>query len=56
MQNVIDVFLGLLLEKKILLISAHNALLSHASAALLNMLYPFSWSNVIISVTFLPNS
>ncbi len=42
--------MALLLERKIVLVSSHKALLSHCAFALVNMLYPFRWPHVFIPV------
>ncbi len=47
---MIDIFLALLLEKKILLISKYKALLTHASVAFMSFLYPLSWKHVLIPI------
>ena len=47
---MIDIFLALLLEKKILLISKYKALLTHASVALISFLFPLCWKHVLIPI------
>lgn len=49
-EQVIDIFLALLLEKKILLISKHKSLLTHASVALISFLFPLCWKHVLIPI------
>jgi len=49
-EQVIDIFLALLLEKKVLLISKYKALLTHASVALTSFLFPLSWKHVLIPI------
>lgn len=49
-EQVIDIFIALLLEKKVLLISKYKALLMHASVALISFLFPFSWKHVMIPI------
>ena len=49
-EQVIDIFIALLLEKKVLLISKYKALLMHACVALISFLYPFSWKHVMIPI------
>lgn len=49
-EQVIDIFLALLLEKKILLISKYKALLTHAAIALTSFLYPLCWKHVLIPI------
>lgn len=53
-EQVIDIFLALLLEKKVLLISEHKSLLTHASVALISFLFPLCWKHVLIPI--LPKS
>ena len=49
-EQVIDIFLALLLEKKVLLISKYKALLTHASIALISFLFPLCWKHVLIPI------
>ena len=49
-EQVIDIFLALLLEKKVLLISKYKALLTHASIALISFLFPLKWKFVLIPI------
>ena len=49
-EHVVEIFLSLLLERKILLVSAHRALLYHCSTALISFLYPFRWVHNLIPV------
>ena len=51
---MIDIFIALLLEKKVLLISEHKALLNHSAVALISFLFPLCWKNVLIPI--LPKS
>ncbi len=53
-EQVVDIFLALLLEKKVLLISKYKALLTHASVALVSFLFPLCWKNAWIPI--LPKS
>jgi DENN domain-containing protein 5 len=53
-EHVVDIFLALLAEKKVLLISKSKALLTHACVAFLSFLFPFSWKHVLIPI--LPRS
>jgi DENN (AEX-3) domain len=53
-EQVIDIFLALLLEKKVLLISKYKALLTHAAIALISFLFPLAWKHVLIPI--LPKS
>jgi hypothetical protein len=46
--------LALLLEKKVLLISDHKALLTHAAVALISFLFPVCWKHVLVPI--LPKS
>jgi hypothetical protein len=46
--------LALLLEKKVLLISEHKALLTHAAIALISFLFPVCWKHVLVPI--LPKS
>jgi hypothetical protein len=39
-----------LLEKKVLLISKHKALLTHAAVALISFLFPLCWKHVLIPI------
>lgn len=47
---MIDIFIALLLEKKILLISEHKALLNHAAVALISFLFPLCWKHILIPI------
>ena len=47
---MVEIFLSLLLERKILLVSAHRALLYHCAIALISFLYPFRWVHNLIPV------
>jgi hypothetical protein len=38
------------LEKKVLLISKHKALLTHAAVALISFLFPLCWKHVLIPI------
>ena len=49
-EQVIDIFLAILLEKKVLLISEHKALLTHAAIALISLLFPLCWKHVLIPI------
>ena len=49
-EQVIDIFMALLLEKKVLLISKYKALLTHASIALISFLFPLCWKNTWIPI------
>lgn len=49
-EQVIEIVLALLLEKKVLLISDHKALLTHAAIALLSFLFPLCWKHVLIPI------
>lgn len=49
-EQVIDIFLALLMEKKVLLISEHKALLTHAAIALISFLFPLCWKHVLIPI------
>jgi hypothetical protein len=49
-EQVIDIFLALLLEKKVLLISKYKTLLTHASIALISFLFPLCWKNTWIPI------
>ena len=51
---MVDIFLALLAEKKVLLISKSKALLTHACVAFMSFLFPFSWKHVLIPI--LPRS
>jgi hypothetical protein len=53
-EHVVDIFLALLAEKKVLLISKSKALLTHACVAFMSFLFPFSWKHVLIPI--LPRS
>lgn len=53
-EHVVDIFLALLAEKKVLLISKYKALLTHACVAFMSFLFPFSWKHVLIPI--LPRS
>jgi hypothetical protein len=49
-DNVLDVLVAVLLEKKVVLFSPHRALLAHVANAIVNLLYPFWWPHVFIPV------
>lgn len=49
-ENILVVYTALMLERKIVLISSHKALLSHCSFALLSLLYPLCWPHVFIPI------
>ena len=49
-EQVIDIFIALLLEKKVLLISKYKALLTHASVALVSFLFPLYWMHNFIPI------
>jgi len=49
-QNVIAVWSCLMVEKKVLLVSAHRSLLTYAAMALVALLFPFKWEQVLIPV------
>jgi len=53
-EHVVDIFLALLAEKKVLLISKYKALLSNACVAFMSFLFPFLWKHVLIPI--LPRS
>lgn len=53
-DQIVTVFEMILLEKKVLLISKHYALISHATVALSSILYPFNFKSVFIPI--LPES
>ncbi|KAL6076199.1 DENN (AEX3) domain containing protein, variant 2 [Balamuthia mandrillaris] len=48
--NVVDLLLAALLEKKVLLYSRQNALLSQVAEGLSALMYPFRWSRVYIPI------
>jgi hypothetical protein len=49
-EQVMDIFIALLQEKKILLMSNYKALLTHAAIALNSFLFPLSWSFSFIPI------
>jgi len=51
---VIEVFIALILEKKVILISNYKSLLSHACFSLLSYLFPLCWKHSLIPI--LPRS
>ena len=42
-DNVIEVFIHLCLERKVLLVSKYKNLLSQVTTALMSLMYPLSW-------------
>ena len=49
-EQVVDIFLALLQEKKVLLISSHKSLLTRACVALVSFLFPLCWKHVLIPI------
>ena len=49
-EQIIDIFIALLTEKKVLLISKYKALLTHASIALISFVFPLCWKHVLIPI------
>ncbi|KAF2117689.1 dDENN domain-containing protein [Lophiotrema nucula] len=48
--NIVTLFEFVLQESRIILLSSHTAMLHLASAAIVNLLYPFKWAGVFIPV------
>ncbi|KAF2736375.1 DENN-domain-containing protein [Polyplosphaeria fusca] len=48
--NIVTLFEYVLQESRIILLSSHTAMLHLASAALVNLLYPFKWAGVFIPI------
>jgi len=49
-DNVIEVFIHLCLERKVLLVSRHKNLLSQVTTALMSLMYPLSWQQTCIPI------
>ena len=47
-EDIIEVFLALLVERKVLLISRHKSLLTHAAVSLISFLFPLHWVHTLI--------
>ena len=47
-DNVIEVFIHLCLERKVLLISKHKTLLARVTTVLMSLMYPLSWQQTCI--------
>ena len=49
-DNVIEVFIHLCLERKVLLVSKYKNLLSQVTTALMSLMYPLSWQQTCIPI------
>ena len=47
-QTIVEVFLNLILERKVLLISSYKSLLTQATQAFLSFIFPFEWRHTLI--------
>ena len=49
-DDVIEIFTQLLLEKKILLVSIHKSLLTQVAVALNSLMFPLDWKHTLIPI------
>lgn len=49
-QNIITLWQGLLLEKKIILLCNSKIILSHVAHALINLIFPFKWIHTYVPI------
>jgi hypothetical protein len=49
-DNVIEVFIHLCLERKVLLVSKYKNLLAQVTTALMSLMYPLSWQQTCIPI------
>jgi hypothetical protein len=49
-DSILEVFSAILLEKKILFISKHKALLSQVMSCFMSFIFPFQWKHTLIPI------
>lgn len=49
-DSILEVFSAILLEKKLLFVSAHKALLSQTINCFISFIFPFQWKHTIIPI------
>lgn len=47
---VIEIFVQLILERKLLLVSRHKSLLTQACISLMSFIFPFNWKHTLIPI------
>ena len=49
-EKILEIYVEIMLEHKVLLVSKHTSLLTSAATALISFMFPFNWMHVMIPV------
>lgn len=49
-DNVIEIFVTLILERQLLLVSKHKSLLTQACVSLMSFIFPLNWKHTLIPI------